>query len=72
MKVSGGDSVADEHCPPDLGRLRDAGNLGDRLHAGELAGRYISKEVIKRQHGVGLAAPEVGLQLNDRVTALSS
>src|SRR5579864_155499 len=61
VEISWGDSIADQYGSPNLWWLRNASNLRNRFHSGELTGRYVSKKVIERQHGVSLAAAKVGL-----------
>jgi len=51
------------------GRLGHAGLLQHRLDACQVGGGGAGEEVVERQHGVRLAAAEVGLQLDDRITA---
>ena len=43
----------------------------DRVHAGQLARVRSREQVVERQHRVGLAAAEVGLELHHRVAALA-
>ena len=48
---------------------RDAGVPHQRVYAGQRARGNAGAEVVEREHRVGLAAAEVGLQLHDRVAA---
>jgi hypothetical protein len=47
-----------------------AGFADHLLHPGQLRRRLAREEVIQREHGVGLAAAEVRLELNHWVAAL--
>ena len=73
------DRVAGRQLEPDQddsahGRQRciAARLLEHALDAGQVGGRDAGEEVIERQHGVGLAAAKVGLELHHRVAALSA
>ena len=66
------DLVADQHhqaCGPELRCLRF---LEHGVNTGQLPRRRPREQVVQGEHGVGLAAPEVGLQLNDGIAASAS
>ena len=65
------DLVADQHHAPDPGEAVGLRLLQHGLYTGQLAGRRAGEQVVEGQHGVGLAAAEIGLQLNDRIAAAS-
>src|SRR5690606_39795016 len=41
------------------------------VNAGEFPGRRAAEQVVEREHRVSLAAAEIGLELHDRITALT-
>ena len=66
---------ADEDRAVHAAKGGDAGLLEDRRHAGKFF-RLIARvrragEVIERQHGMGLAAAEIGLQPDHRIAAFA-
>ena len=64
---------ADEYSALGFGQVLGPRRRGDLLAAGDAGERHRSaKEVIEREHGVSLAAAEDGLEMDDRVPALSS
>ena len=63
------DLVADQHHPTCRPELRCLRLLQHGVDSGQLPRCGPGKQVIQGQHGVGLAATEVGLQLNDGVAA---
>ena len=65
------DLVADQHHAPGLGEFVGLRLLQHGFDTGQLAGRRAGEQVIEGQHRVSLAAAEIGLQLNDRIAALT-
>src|SRR5690606_394548 len=43
----------------------------EALDPGQFSRTLAGEEVIERQHGVGLSAPEVGLELNDGIASIA-
>ena len=70
-RVAGGDAVADEDDAVDAGQVGYFGGLHDVVDTVQLAGLRAGEEVVEGEHGVGLAAAEVGLQLHDGFAALA-
>ena len=60
---------ADQHHTLCLWQLVDAGFLQQLIHTGQIGRLNPGKQVIQGQHGMGLAATKVCLQLHHRVTA---
>ena len=58
---------AHQHRAPDLGQDRDSGGGEHSLDAGQLLAGVSGEQMVERQHRVGLAAAEVGLQVDHRV-----
>ena len=69
--VAGRDAVADEDDSVDPRQFGHFGSLHDVVDAVQLAGLRAREQVIESEHGVGLAAAEVGLQLHDGLAALA-
>ena len=63
------DLVADQHHPPGRPELRCLRFLEHGVDSGQISRCGPREQVIQGEHGVGLAAPEVRLQLNDGVAA---
>ena len=70
-RVARRDLVAHQHDALDRRELGDLGLLQHRVDAEQLAGGGPGEEVVEREHGVGLAAAEVGLELHHRVAAVA-
>ena len=68
-RVAGGDFVPHQHHPISLGEGLHASFSQHRVHSRELAGADPREQVVEGQHRVGLAAAEVGLELDHRVAA---
>ena len=69
--VAGRDAVADEDDAVDAWEFVHFRRLHDVIDAVQLAGLRAGKEVVEGEHGVRLAAAEVGLQLDDGLAALA-
>src|SRR5581483_6722983 len=63
--------VADQDDALHRRQLADASVSQDRVDAEQLARRRAAEQVIKGKHRVGLAATEVGLELDDGITLLA-
>ena len=70
-RVAGRNPVAHQYHAPGSRKFQAPGLLHDRVDAGQLRGRNAGEQVIERQHGVGFAAAEIGLELYHRIPALA-
>ena len=68
-RIARRDAVAHQDDAPDAQRRRRPDVAQQRLHAGQLARGSAGAEVVQREHRMGLAAAEVGLQPHHRVAA---
>ena len=69
--IAGRDLVPHQHHALRLGQALHARVGQHRVHASQLARVRPGEQVVERQHRVGLAAAEVGLELHHRVAALA-
>ena len=70
-RIAGRDAVADQHDTTHRGQFGGAGVLQHLVDAGQTGRAHSGEQVEERQHRVGLATAEVGLELHDRVAARS-
>ncbi len=68
-RIAGGDAVADQDDATHVRQLVDARLFHDGVDAQQFAGDRAGEEVVEGQHGVGFAAAEVGLELDDGIAA---
>ena len=67
MRIAGRDLRADKNDSLHLAGQREVLLFQQFLGTGQFAGRSAGEQVIQGQHGVRLAATEVGLQFDNRI-----
>ena len=70
-RIAGRNLIPHQHHAPHLWQRRLPAVLQQFVHSVQAAEADAGKEVIERQHGMGFAAAEIGLQLNHRLAAVA-